>query len=420
MSQTKPKLTIIPRKEKLEVSKEHIVDVLLRITTPELDTRRFERPPLNLCVVLDRSGSMDGRKLREAIEATKMCIDRMESRDRLGLVVFDDRVETVFPNRRVTNKALLKEQVDRIFTGGSTALHAAWIAGGLEVNKRQDPAAVNRILLITDGQANVGERSPAVLSHQARELNVRGVSTTTIGIGADFNEDLLIPMAEAGGGNAWHVETPESMSRIFDIELSGLVNQFGHTVTLGVDTIPGVEVVDVMNDFEKTSDGRFKLPNLTAANDLDVVVRLRVPASFARDSKKLAKFNITFVGQRSGIPERADANLSMSFVNAEEAAAVADNAEVETAVSLMSNARDRREVMARLDRRDFTGAEALLNALFMRVASEAERNPSSVAWNSELQRVIAERDSIRASDSAMARKQMAFSRSLRVRGKFDL
>lgn len=419
MSQTKPSLKLIPRKQKIESSKEQVLDVLVRIETPQLDTRHVQRPPLNICIVLDRSGSMAGRKLQEAIQAAKMCIDRMTPEDRIGLVIFDERVETVFPNRQATNKSLLKAQVELILEGGSTALHAAWVAGGLEVNKRQDPAAVNRILLITDGQANVGERRPAVLCHQARELNVRGVSTTTIGIGADFNEDLLIPMAEAGGGNSWHVETPETMSRIFDIELNGLVNQFGHTVTLGVNPTPGIEVVDVLNDFERDRDGRYKLPNLTAANNLDVVVRLKVPSSAEEQNRALADFDITFVGQASGIPERSEGRVSVSLVDAEEAVAVPNEPEVDKAVVLLSNARDRKEAMDLLDRNDVKGAESILCRISDQASILFENDPACAELQEELRRSVSERRSIDRSDLVMARKQLAFSRILRARGKSD-
>lgn len=418
MSQTRPTLNIIPRKSKLESSKENIVEVLLRVATPEIDTSQVKRPPLNLCVVLDRSGSMGGVKIMEAIAATKMCIDRMEETDIIGLVVFDQTVRTVFPNRRVTDKEVLKEQVDRVFVGGSTALHAAWITGGMEVTVTQDRAAVNRILLITDGQANVGETRPDVLCHQAAQLHKRGVSTTTIGIGSDFNEDLLIPMAEAGGGNAWHVETPESMSRIFDIELNGLVSQFGHTVSLGIKPEEGVQLLDVLNEFDETADGRSKLPNLTAANNLDIVVRLKISPEIASGSKALAEFDVTFVGQQSGIPERVDGIVAVDFVTAEEAAAVTDDLEVEAASVLLTNARDRKLAIESIDRGDMAEAHRIMRSMHDLSGDILRHNGSSVL-REELQHVDRELEDLNQADSVMARKKMAFARSMRSRGKWD-
>lgn len=418
MSQTKPSLNIIPVKSKLEESKEQIIDVLLRIKTPEINLEGIKRPPLNLCVALDRSGSMGGNKIREAIEATKMCIDRMGSEDQIGLVVFDDHVETIFPNRPVTDKSALKSQVERIMLGGSTALHAGWVQGGIEVSKKQAPNAVNRVLLITDGQANVGESRSQVLTHQARELNLRGISTTTIGIGQDFNEDLLIPMGEAGGGNAWHVETPESMTKIFDIELNGLVNQFGHSVTLGIEPTAGVEVLDVLNDFQTEADGRYKLPNLTAANDLDVVVKVKIPPTGIGNPTEIAKFNITFVGQASGIAERAEASLSLSFVSSEEAATVSDDPIVEEATILLSNARDRQEVMAYMDRHDYEGAQRVLGSLHSRVYNANAAHPS-VLFEDEMTELARERQMIAEGQGRVARKSMAFASKQKAWGKFQ-
>jgi Ca-activated chloride channel family protein len=417
MSQTKPTVEIIPLKKKLEAGREHTMDVLVRIKSPEMETAGVKRPDLNLCVVLDRSGSMSGNKMNEAKQATKTCIDNMLPTDRLGCVTFDDHIEVLFPNQAVTDKGRLRNLVDRIVLGGSTALHGGWVKGGLEVTNEFKPDAVNRVLLVTDGQANVGECNHQVLCHQARELNARGVSTTTIGIGADFNEDLLIPMAEAGGGNSWHVKTPEDMVRIFDVELQGLVAQFGHTVTLGLKAPSGVEILDVINDFEKTPDGRHILPNLTAANDLDVVVRLRISERAEGILDSAVDVNLSFIGQSSGVPERVEANLSLEMVSAEEAAKETENAVAAEASLLLNNARDRRVAMDRLDSFDFDGARESLESMVRLVENRIMFAPSE-GLAAELRSLRDEMHRVESRDVPMARKAMAFNFSSRQKGKF--
>src|SRR5688572_10398667 len=272
----KPKIEILAEKEKLIEGAKQNVDVLIRITPPESPAEN-ERPKLNLGIALDRSGSMRGAKMKEARDAAKFCVDNLLSSDRFSAVIFDDRVDVLFTNQTLTDREMLHRAIDRIQDRGSTALHEGWVQAGIQVSEALDPAAINRVLLITDGLANVGETNVDRIVSQARELAGRGISTTTIGIGRDFNEDLLLPMAEAGGGNGWHVREPEDMVGIFETELQGLSRQFAHAVRLRFDTADGVRVTDLLNDFEQ--DGSYILPNLLAGSPLEIVVRIEVQSS---------------------------------------------------------------------------------------------------------------------------------------------
>src|ERR1044071_2224108 len=209
-----PKIEFFTTHAKLEAGREQTVDVLIRITPPALNTSRPNwkgRPDLNLSLVLDRSGSMEGEKMIRAREAAMFCVDQMLATDRLSVVTFDDRIEVLFPSEPVTNKQTMKDLISRVTARNSTALHEAWVRGGLAVSERLLDQGINRVVLITDGQANVGITNTDEIVTQAMGLFQRGVSTSTIGIGADFNEDLLMPMAQSGGGNAWHVVEPDDM-----------------------------------------------------------------------------------------------------------------------------------------------------------------------------------------------------------------
>src|SRR4029453_9928794 len=281
MTQEYPKVEFFTTHPKLEAGREQTVDVLIRITppvpNPDVNSRPNwkGRPDLNLSLVLDRSGSMEGQKMIRAREAAKFCVDQMLATDRLSVVTFDDRIEVLFPSEPVTNKQAMKDLIARVTARGSTALHEAWVRGGLTVSERMLDQGINRVVLITDGLANVGITNTDEIVTQAMGVFQRGVSTSTIGIGSDFNEDLLMPMAQAGGGNAWHVVEPDDMQHIFQIELEGLIAQFAHTVSLSLIPADGVRVVDVLNDFEFTDTGRYRLPNLQAGSTLNIVVQLR-------------------------------------------------------------------------------------------------------------------------------------------------
>src|SRR5678815_618417 len=353
-----PKVEFFTTRAKLEARREQTVDVLIRITppTPTADpTTRPNwkgRPDLNLSLVLDRSGSMEGEKMVRAREAAMFCVDQMLPTDRLSVVTFDDRIEVLFPSEPVTNKQSMKDLISRVTARGSTALHEAWVHGGLTVSERMLDQGINRVVLITDGLANVGITNTDEIVTQAMGLYQRGVSTSTIGIGADFNEDLLMPMAQAGGGNAWHVVEPNDMQRIFQVELEGLIAQFAHTVSLSLIPADGVRVVDLLNDFELTETGRYRLPNLQAGSPLEIVVQLRVGAEEVGTQMRLLDLRLGFTPQDMKNAEVLKQAHTVEFTTRAEIERREMNDEVIKAVQLLMNARARNEAMKRMDAGD--------------------------------------------------------------------
>lgn len=358
----KPRIEILTEKTKLEEGKDQTVDVLVRITPPENNVKGNHRPNLNLSLVLDRSGSMGGRKMDEAKDAAKYCIDQLLATDRISTVIFDDNVDVLIPSQQIENRAKFARAIASVQANGSTALHEAWVRGGLQVSEHLESNAVNRVVLITDGQANVGETRVDRIVDQTAELAAKGVTTSTIGIGADFNEDLLMPMAEAGQGNAWHVQEPQDMVKIFATELQGLVNQIGHSVRLVVKPAAGVAVAEVLNDFENDGANRYKLPNLQANSSLDVVVRFKISSREKQSNVQIADLGLEYISQDSAILETVAASVVVDFDSAAVVADLPEDLEVAKAVLLLSNARARREAMEHLDRGQYAASMHVLKA----------------------------------------------------------
>jgi len=361
-----PKVEFFTTRAKLEAGREQTVDVLIRITpaalSPDPSTRPNWKghPDLNLSLVLDRSGSMEGEKMVRAREAAMFCVDQMLPADRLSVVTFDDRIEVLFPSEPVTNKQAMKDLIARVTARGSTALHEAWLRGGLTVSERMLDQGINRVVLITDGLANVGVTNTDEIVTQAMGLYQRGVSTSTIGIGADFNEDLLMPMAQSGGGNAWHVVEPDDMQHIFQTELEGLIAQYAHTVSLSLIPADGVRIVDVLNDFELTETGRYRLPNLQAGSPLDIVAQLKVGAEEAGTQMRLLDLRLGFTPQDAKQAEVLKQAHTIEFASQVENSPVND--EVIKVVQFLMNARARNEAMKRMDAGDYAGAENVLGS----------------------------------------------------------
>ncbi len=407
---TKPTIEVIAERPLFPAGREQTADLLIRITPPKVEAQT-KRHLLNLSLVLDRSGSMEGEKIARAREAAAFCIDQLLAEDRVSLVIFDDVIEVLVQSQPAENKEAIKERIARIRARNSTALHEAWVRGGIEVSGHLMQDAINRVLLITDGLANVGETNIDRIVTQSGELATRGVTTSTIGIGRDFNEDLLIPMAEAGRGNAWHVEQAEDMARIFATEMEGLIAQTGHTVSLGFTPSDGVRVQDVLNDFEVTHTGRYKLPNLLAGAPIDVVVRLKLPPQPAGNRFKALDLRLAWnpQGAPSSDREILGQNAFVEFAEPFVAESAKGDERVIKAVQFLMAARARREAIEHLDRGDITAARQSVMGATQALAQACApyMADSEVQEQSEmLNDLVADLSS--SADIKMSRKKMSY------------
>jgi Ca-activated chloride channel family protein len=199
--------------------------LVLSVKAPAVPRGDGPRQPLNLGLVIDASGSMEGKPLEAAKQATLSLLDKLAARDHLSLVSFADDVichaEAVRldpPGRHVVAAAIRP-----LVTRGSTNLFEGWIGGCEAVAKRQagaDEPERNRVIVLSDGHANAGEVNPVRLAHHAGELRKRGVVTSTVGIGTEYSPVQLQAIAEAGGGRMHDAELPEEIAEIMFAELN--------------------------------------------------------------------------------------------------------------------------------------------------------------------------------------------------------
>lgn len=168
--------------------------------------------PLNFCLVLDRSGSMQGAKLAAMKEATKRVIDTLTAKDIVSIVLFDDQVQVLLSAALAEDKAALKARVDTIEEAGGTALSGGLLAGQAELQKNRSPDRVGALLLLTDGQTWGDEDRCRAL---AKELGQEGVRITALGLGAEWNEKLLDDLAEVTGGRSDYIADPAQITTFF-------------------------------------------------------------------------------------------------------------------------------------------------------------------------------------------------------------
>jgi Ca-activated chloride channel homolog len=196
------------------------VHLALRFTAPPVASDRTR--PIAFCLVIDRSGSMEGVPLEAAKEAARLVVRNLRKSDYFSLAVFDDTAQVVAPLQCVENRQALLVAIDAIRPGGSTNLTGGWMLGRDELQKA--PADLpRRLLLLTDGQLNVGIVEPeAVRQVVAAGLERHHISTSCLGFGDGYNEDLLALLANASNAHYYDANSPEQLPAIFEAELEGL------------------------------------------------------------------------------------------------------------------------------------------------------------------------------------------------------
>jgi len=336
------------------------------VQAPEAQTQG-ERPPVNIAFALDRSGSMGGGKFRLAQQAVEQAIGRLDPRDRFSLVVFDHAVETVFPSELATPRARRRAlaALARFGPRGSTNLGEGWLSGCGQVAAHLSDASVGRCMLLTDGLANVGIIDPPTLCHHATQLRDRGVSTSTFGVGHDFDEQLLGSMSDAGGGAFTYIEHAEQIPALMDQELGETLEVVARSVVLEIVLPTGVTVSPVGPYAVEVGDGvaRIRLPDLVSGQLLDLPIKFGFPKASRGHELRLD----IRVDDRGGVLEGLEAAVEVGYTDRDTNRAQARDVDVDRFVAERYAARAMQDA-ARLNRDgDFRGASKALRSVARRI-----------------------------------------------------
>lgn len=203
------------------------------------------RLPLNLSLVIDRSGSMDGEPLEYAKRACAQIVDLLEPTDVLSVITFEDGADVVMPARRMTNKSLVKDYINRIHAGNTTNLYEGLVTACQQVASVKSETSLNRVLLLTDGEPTAGTKDFPSIIGQVGEQKARGITVSTLGFGPDFNEELLASIARRSGGNYYYAPRAELIPDMFRRELDSLTRITARNLRLRVYLPRGVTVRQV-------------------------------------------------------------------------------------------------------------------------------------------------------------------------------
>jgi Ca-activated chloride channel family protein len=406
-----PKIELIPIRNGLRSDGPTTLDVLVRIIPPTPEVH-FVRPPINLGLVIDRSGSMAGaKKMDYARAAACFAVEQLLPSDQISVTIFDSEVETIAPNAPAVDKPGLIRRIGEINPRGATALHAGWKEGGNQVEKGRLSEGLNRVILLSDGLANEGVTDPNAIAADVRALAARGVGTTTMGLGDDYNEDLMQAMGEAGDGNYYYIESPVQLVDIFHTEMMGLMANLGQKVSLGLEPEGGSEVVEVLNDLERNALGRLMLPNLVVGIPIPVVVRLKIPPT-SREAE-VCRFRLAWDDPHGEGRRTLRASLVLPVLPSTEWEALANDPEVAEQVALMMAARAKKEAIAAYDRGDMLGTMGMVDLAY----NQTMAMPGSPMIRKELDEIAKLKADLAQGEGAKFRKRSAWQAFTRKRGQ---
>ena len=291
------------------------------------NARPAKRLPLNLALVIDRSGSMEGRKLRDVRKAAHGLADLLAADDRVSIVSYSNYARADVPSTLVDDAArtTLGRAIDRMRASGNTFLSAGLYEGHAQVQQHARRNQVNRVLLLSDGIANRGITDPGQLARMARTNSQNGVLVSTIGVGNDYNEDLMTSLADYGGGAYYYVRDSQDLAQVVEREARMMASTVAQRMTLEIDLPQGV-VLDNLFGYTSTKEGNtvvVPLAEAFAGQARDVLVQLRVPA-IEQGPLPVARVRLSYEDVTGEEPERFDRAVAVETVVTRDTWAVED------------------------------------------------------------------------------------------------
>ena len=383
----------------------------LTLTSPNIIGEK-QRKPMNLSIVIDRSGSMgDQQKMDFAKKAFASLVDQLQSNDILSIVVYDDVVDIIRHAKPVgTEKQSIKRMIDEVYPRGSTNLGGGLVEGLHQSEKYAGKEYINRVVLLSDGLANVGTTDPIELNRIAKRYRNKSISVTTMGVGLDYNENLMMGLSESGGGNYYFIEHPNSLAAIirqeFDMASSVVAQNGAIYLTLG----ETVHVQDVVGCEFKNVNAKYIIPigDLYASETREFTVELSVPAGTGNRIVATGELRYESANIIASYPQfSAKVTYTKDFAEIEKNRDISTQAKADIAVST----RKVEQAMQAMDSGDKAAAEMRLNeAKDLMSASPAvsAAGASGESVRSQLGKIEGYQRSAKEDDSRKAKKSIQY------------
>ena len=380
---------LTPVKAALVDTDKDYLQVLARLRAPK--DSGIPRTPLSISIVIDRSGSMGGDKLSAAKECTLEFIEKMSDSDEVCIVTYDTAIDVIMP---LTQVCLVRNELTRLLasidTGGNTDLHGGWLKGAELLAPRTRENRMCRVILLSDGQANHGITSINTITAQVSQLAQSGVSTSTVGIGMGFKEELMTAMAIAGQGTALYGDRGEDLAEPFESEISLLSSLAWRDVSLEIQSDTHRWIMH--NDYAKINSHSWKMPSIASNSEawmaLSVAMDSALRAQLRSEEQTALKVVVkakdvdgeihTFKAQLPNLPR----------VSRVEYAALIENELAVRRFTEIEAADIQRAARVAVRRRDWDKVEAMLH----QIEEKAQDNPWLMSTLEVLRNLLARRD----------------------------
>ena len=279
-----------------------------------------KRPPVNLAIVLDKSGSMQGEKITQARQAAIDALSLLSPDDIVSIITYDSTVNVLVPATKLTDKNAVANAIRGISASGNTALFAGVSKGAAEVRKFIDKERVNRVILLSDGLANVGPSSPGELGSLGTSLLKENISVTTLGLGLGYNEDLMVALAGKSGGNHQFIEDATELVDVFRREFDDVLSVVAQEVDVKITIPEGLRPVRVLGN-EADINGQqivTRLAQIYSEQNKHVIVEVEVPASEAGSRKKLATVSVSYTNMKTQETDKLSGTTRVKFSSSDE------------------------------------------------------------------------------------------------------
>ena len=304
MKQIKPfKLEVTPSSPYALASGNTHLFVQLKITGTSFNQTK-QRNFLNLGIVLDRSGSMRGEKLQKAKEAVEFIVKNLTKTDIFSLTVYDHLVENLIASGVLTSQTLVISKIRNIRDRGRTNLYGGILEGVNQVEMGKNKEFRNIILLLTDGLANEGITDKLRIKSGVEEIYNEGIGISTFGVGEDFDEDLLVTIADSAGGTYYFIETADDIPKYIAQEFEGLLDTVAYNLEVHWKGIEGLKINRVLGvPYESRFSNSTKLGDLQSEKEIILIFDVIIPPKTLKDSKqKILDFTISWI-PTNGLPK---------------------------------------------------------------------------------------------------------------------
>lgn len=369
---------------------------------------RVKRPQTNIAFVLDKSGSMSGIKMMQAKQALEMAISRLNKNDIASLIVYDNEARVLYPAAVMQNPQQLLRIIKSIGADGSTALFAGVTQGSYEIKKFLDKNKVNRVILLSDGMANIGPSKPHELAELGRALSKQRISVSTIGLGLGYNEDLMTQLAGHSDGNHYFVEDADKLAKVFDSELGDIFSVVAQDININITCKGGVKPIRILGRDETVFGQNINtnFNQIYGNQQRHITLELLIPAGMSGETMSVADVSIDYNDAIKKQLLSHNNSVAVTFTNQQNVVDKDKNSLIyDNVISFQANEMSKQVVLLR-DKGDLEGAKNLQSLNISNLSQQMSQSASPQQLQEQLKQEKYLLESLDEKNWNKARKQV--------------